>query len=138
MIKMKQLFLTALMLVVTLVAKAGDYDYLVVVDQNGNTTAFTSVGANFSVSGTQLTLTNGTKTETYDMGSLSKIYFSSDGSTTGIEAAEILNGSEAVTVYSTNGALLGSYSSVNDARQALPQGVYVVKGSTKTIRLVVR
>ena len=133
---MKRVFLFLLTVVVTLTAQAYDYPYLVFQTTDGTVTAVAVESLSITISDGNLVVTNGDGTKTFSLSTLSKMYFSTDG-TTDIDSAQTSDTTE-VEVVAASGVSLGTFASLDEARKALKQGVYVVKLKEKTFKISVK
>jgi hypothetical protein len=116
-------------------AKASDYKYLVLQKTDGTTVSLRATGLTFTFADGYLVASDNTVVE---LKSLQKMFFSND-ELTAIEALVAdPSVSGDVEIYTTAGALVGRYGSVERARQALSQGVYLMKNGEKTIKIAVK
>lgn len=124
---MKKIFLLWMALVSALTMQADDYAYL---------TFETTDGAKASVEVSSLTLTiNGATltagSQTFTLTNLSKMYFSvSDETATGIEEITSVTLDEAAEIYDLQGHKV--------SKNQMHKGVYIVKSSNKTYKMIVR
>lgn len=133
---MKRIFLFLLTVLATLTAQAYDYPYLVFQTTDGTVTAVAVEALNITSSNGNLVVTNNDGTKTFPLSTLSKMYFSTDG-TTDIDSAQTSDTTE-VEVVAASGVSLGKFASFDEARKALEQGVYVVKSKGKTFKISVK
>ena len=133
---MKRIFLFLLTVLATLTAQAYDYPYLVFQTTDGTVTAVAVEALNITSSNGNLVVTNNDGTKTFPLSTLSKMYFSTDG-TTDIDSAQTSDTTE-VEVVAASGVSLGKFASLDEARKALKQGVYVVKLKEKTFKISVK
>lgn len=133
---MKRIFLFLLTVLATLTAQAYDYPYLVFQTTDGTMTAVAVESLNITSSNGNLVVTNNDGTKTFPLSTLSKMYFSTDG-TTDIDSAQTSDTTE-VEVVAASGVSLGKFVSFDEARKALKQGVYVVKSKEKTFKISVK
>ena len=136
---MRKKGLILLLIMIATTVKAGDYDYLIIEKNGGEATAFVSDGLTLTYSSSTLTVqpTSGSAT-TFDLTTLSKMYFSSTGSATGIEALDAMTGQSSVEAFDMGGRSCGSFPSVSDAVKQLPKGIYLMKGQKKTVKVIVQ
>ncbi len=124
---MKKIFSLWMALVSALTMQADDYAYL---------TFETTDGAKASVEVSSLTLTiNGATltagSQTFTLTNLSKMYFSvSDETATGIEEITSVTLDEAAEIYDLQGHKV--------SKNQMHKGVYIVKSSNKTYKMIVR
>lgn len=135
---MKPLF-SALLLLAAQTASAELYDYPYMAFQTADGTVKTvSVSSlSLSVSNGVLIATSDDGTESFTLSDLSKMYFTSEAVVTKVQNPESTGSSE-VEVTSLAGVFCGTFPSVEAARQSLPAGMYIVKNSTETIKIVVK
>ena len=133
---MRNMLLTVLLAAGVLLAKAGEYSYLVFTNTSGTTTALTVSNLSATVSGSTLVVTNDDGTVNFTLTDLAAMQFSMDGSATALE--NVINGNEAVSVYSITGVSMGNFSSMLQAAESLPVGAYVIKQGVNTQAMVVR
>ena len=112
-----------------LTAQADDttYSYLVFETADGTKTSVPVSSLTISVSGT--TLKAGS--QTFDLNTLSKMYFStSDETATGIEEINSAAIEEATDIYDLQGHKV--------SKEQMRKGVYIVKTKSRTYKMVVR
>ena len=135
---MKPLF-SALLLLAAQTASAELYDYPYMAFQTADGTVKTvSVSSlSLSISNGVLIATSDDGTESFTLSDLSKMYFTSEAVVTKVQNPESTGSSE-VEVTSLAGVFCGTFPSVEAARQSLPAGMYIVKNSTETFKIVVK
>lgn len=116
--------------------EAYDYPYLTLQANDGSLTSLSVESLTITISNGELVVTNGDGTQTFPLASLNKMFFAETAETTGI--SEAIETDETVCVYSLNGISLGTYPSMRAARSALRPGFYIMKTSSKTIKLSVK
>ena len=124
------------MLVCAVIATAGEYGYLIFTNTSGTTTALTASNLSATVSGSSLVVTNDEGTVNFTLTDLAAMQFSTTDTLTALE--NVLDGDRPVLVYSINGMLLGTFSSLIQAVHQLDKGSYVMVQSGKSQKLVVR
>lgn len=83
----------------------------------------------------QLVATNNDGTQSFDIASLSKMFFAEE--TTGIdESATASDGT--VEAYTLGGVLMGRFASCDEAKTSLRSGVYVMKSKNQTKKISVK
>lgn len=120
----KLLLLTALAL--GMEAYAGDYSYLTFETTDGSKVSVEAAGLDITISGT--TLTAGGKA--FELDNLSKMYFSTENVSAGIESISASDADEWTAVYDLNGREV--------SKERMSKGVYLVKGKNKSYKMVVR
>ena len=134
---MKKMLTACLLFIATLTAWAGDYDYVVVVNENQSTMAFASMGLSmaFGDGAIVVTTADGEQT-TLNLDDLALMYFSAEpGAATAIQHIDIAS-DEPVTLYTATGALAGHFATINEALQSVQPGVYLVKGQRVVKKIV--
>ena len=129
---MKKGLVTIMMLTVCMGIAADGYTYLT-FEGNDGTFSMAANGLTITFDNDKLTVVNGNESHTFQLSSLSKMYFSG---TTGISSAETVD--SAVEVYSTAGVRIGKFTSLTDAKSQLTKGVYIVKTNNKTFKFAVK
>ena len=124
MLMRKLLLLTALALGVE--AYAADYSYLTFETTDGSKVSVEAAGLDITISGT--TLTAGGKA--FELDNLSKMYFSTENVSGGIESISAWDADEWTAVYDLNGHEV--------SKEQMSKGVYLVKGKNKSYKMVVR
>lgn len=81
----------------------------------------------------KLSLTSGNVNETLSVSDISSMNFSDQPA--GIEDVNMVL-SEQATYYNLGGIEVGKCSTVDDARRALPSGIYVARTATKTFKVI--
>ena len=135
---MKPLF-SALLLLAAQTASAELYDYPYMAFQTADGIVKTVPVSSLSLAITdgKLIATSGDETESFTLTNLSKMYFTTSAEVTKVQNPEKADSSE-VVVTSLSGVSYGTYPNVEVARQSLPAGMYIVKNSTETIKIVVK
>lgn len=146
---MRKFLMTMMLSVSILGAKAGDYDYLVLVSQpSGSAATLSSIASN----GLTITFANGNivltpaegDVKSLPIDELQMMYFSDTAeggeivTPTLIQEALAEMESEAVDVYGTDGSYCGRYDNLKAAQDALQRGVYLVKNKEKTVKIAVK
>lgn len=134
---MKKAFLFLVMLVTASANYADDYKSLVFQTSDGTTTAVDLSSLVLTISNGKLTATSSYGTESFTLSNLSKMYFSSS-ETTGIEGITADDADTPLTAYDVSGRKVGDYKNLDAAKSSLKQGVYVIKLSGKTFKIVVK
>ena len=133
---MKRLLLASLALIAMQSGMAQSFDYLTFDKTDGTSVSLSASGLTLTFSDGNLLASDGT---TIPLASLSKMYFSQ---TSGISLAQTKTGSileGTVSVYSTTGALVGTFDSQAEATGHLTQGVYLFKDQKgHTLKAVIR
>lgn len=125
---MKKRLLLLMMTVCALAVHADTYPYLTFITADGTKTSLPASGLSLVISGSNLVATDGSTSKTFTLTDLSSMHFStsSESSVTGIDAVGASATGEKVSVFTLNGVRMGTYDSVEAARNALPAGVYII------------
>lgn len=119
-----------------LTAHADDYPYLMFQATDGTTTAVASSSLTITFADGDMTVTDGTTTQTLPLTSLSKMFFSADA--TGIEDTKTQASDEAIEVFTLTGISVGKYKNMQQAQNTLERGIYVVKSKNRTLKIAVK
>lgn len=133
----KRLLFSMLLFLSMASAKADDYKSLIFQTSDGATTSVDLSSLVLTISNGKLTVTNTSGTQSFTLTDLSKMYFSSNG-TTGIENITTNDVNEKLSVYDVSGRKIGDYKSIDSAKSSLKQGMYIVKANSKTFKIVVK
>ena len=124
---MKKIVLLLMTLVGALTVQADEaYAYLTFETTDGARVSVPVSSLTLTVSGT--TLTAGS--QSFTLSNLSKMYFSNDDETTGIESITLGNLDEATDIYDLQGHKV--------SKEQMKKGVYIVKTKSRTYKMIVR
>jgi hypothetical protein len=131
---MRKKTMIAVMLLTGLVSvHAGDYSYLTFQTTDGKQTSVAVESLTLTIAGGNLVATDGTATQTFELASLSKMFFASQAmSAAGVKAED----EGTVSVCNVSGTTAGQYSSEAEALSRLPGGVYILKSKGETRKIV--
>jgi hypothetical protein len=121
----KRLFLMAL-LVCAVMAQAGEYAYLVFVNQNNDTTALSVTDMTLSVNENSLTVTNADSTVNFTLTDLQFMQFMTEGGQLAQSLDQVLDANAPIDVYTILGVKVGRYNSLLEAAGVLGKGSYVI------------
>ena len=116
--------------------QADDYPYLTFQTSDGTEQSIASSALVFTFADGKLKATNGINSLEIALTDLNKMYFNTEA--TGIEETTIREKEEEVEAFSLAGIPMGKYENIEQARHALPKGIYVVKGASKTLKIAVK
>ena len=127
---MKKLFLFLTLMVGTLTAQADGYTYLIFETTDGAKTSVDVSSLPVTINLDNSTLTIGS--QTFALADLSKMYFSTQSETTGISEELRVNSEEfaSATFYDLQGHKV--------TKEQMKKGVYIVKTTSKTYKIVIR
>ena len=124
---MKKIVLLLMTLVGALTVQADEaYAYLTFETTDGARVSVPVSSLTLTVSGT--TLTAGS--QSFTLSNLSKMYFSNDDETTGIESITLDNLDEATDIFDLQGYKV--------SKEQMKKGVYIVKTKSRTYKMIVR
>ena len=124
---MKKIILFIMALVGALTVQADDYAYLTFETTDGTKASVAVSSLTLTISGS--TLTAGS--QTFTLSNLSKMYFSaSDETATGIEEITAATLDEAAEIYDLQGHKV--------SKDQMHKGVYIVKSSNRTYKMIVK
>lgn len=125
-----------LALLSAMAVRAADYKSLVFQTSDG-TTAVDLSSLVLTVADGKLVAANASGTQTFDLATLSKMYFSTEEAT-GVKSVTTDGKASPLLVYDLSGRKVGSYTSLEAAKSVLRQGVYVVRQNDKTFKIAVK
>ncbi len=115
---------------------AYDYPYLTFEQSDGTTTSVSVESLVLNYADGKLNITNADGTLSLTVSDLSKMYFSTSG-TTGITSSTLTTDEE-VEVYSSSGIFMGKFENLESARQSLNRGIYLIKTDNKTQKIAIK
>ena len=135
---MRKVFLTmvvAMIGIVTMQAEGYEYPYLTFQTTTGELTSVAVDGLTLTMDGGNIVTSTGA---TFALSSLDKMYFTSDNVTAieNVNANDNANLDGNVTVYTQDGAMVGTFANMKSALPGLPKGAYIIKGVSGTIKLM--
>lgn len=107
-------------------AYAGNYAYLTFETTDGEKSSVKVEGLTITLAGTTLS----TGDLSFEVSNLSKMYFSANDETTGITQITLDECDENTVIYDLKGRQL--------TKEQMKDGVYLIKGTDKTYKIVVR
>lgn len=117
--------------------QAGDFTYLTFRSIDGTEISFSVSQLKITFSNGQLVAENSETNQTISLSDLNKMYFT-NSAVTNIEEAQPVEGEADVEIFTTAGVSMGRFSSLNQAKQALSMGVYIVKQSDRTYKIAIK
>ena len=129
---MKKFFLTLMAMLGMATAQAYDYPYLTFETTDGTKTSVSTESIEITLTGTTITAGG----QSFDLTTLSKMYFSESD----VTAIENVNGNDngngIVKVYTQDGAMVGTFANMKSALPGLPKGAYIIKGVSGTTKVM--
>lgn len=130
---MKKTIIIAMLCILTAGMQAAEYEYLVFTLSDGTTTAVAASNLTITFSDGNLVASSGNETlATLPLAELTQMEFSNDDPTgiTAISTDKLIT-DETAAVYDMNGRRM-------PAATSLPNGVYIVKTQSKTVKVYIR
>lgn len=132
----KRVMMLVVVVSLAVCANAGTYKYLEFTSTSGKKIVFDVTNLTFTVSGSNLQVTNGDGTVNLTLVDLASMQFSTTNTTTALE--NILNADAEIQVSTITGVSLGVYPSLFEACQSLNAGVYVISNGTQSQSIVIQ
>ena len=135
---MKKILILVSALMTSVMTYADDftYNYLVFTTQEGTEKSVAVENLKLTFVNGQMVVDNGLETQTYDLSSLSKMFFA-ENSVDGIVETTI-DANEEVDVFTISGIGMGKFNNVNEAKKSLGRGVYIFKQGSKTNKISIK
>ena len=133
---MRKIMFMVMLAAGVLLARAGEYGYLVFMNTSGSTTALTVSNLSATVNGSTLVVTNDDGAVNFALTDLASMQFSTTNIVTAME--NVLDGNQPLQVFSIHGTSLGTYNSLVQAAQQLGTGVYVISNGINAQTIVVK
>ena len=133
---MKRLLFLFVVIATTIVAMADDYPYLTFEKSDGTKQSVAVENLTLDISDGQLVVNSGTYN--FTLTDLTKMYFTTSDATSIDELTATLPENCTVEVFTLEGVSLGQYDSLQTARPALQQGVFLIKTQGKTLKVTVK
>ena len=135
---MKKILILVSALMTSVMTYADDftYNYLVFTTQEGTEKSVAVENLKLTFVNGQMVVDNGLETQTYDLSSLSKMFFA-ENSVDGIVETTI-DANEEVDVFTVSGIGMGKFNNVNEAKKSLGRGVYIFKQGSKTNKISIK
>lgn len=117
--------------------QAADYDYLAFRSNDGTVACLSVSNLKITFSNGLLVAVNSETNQTFSLSDLNKMYFTNSTVTNIVETLPTDSNTE-VEVFTTSGVSMGRFSNLQQARQMLSMGVYIVKQSDKIYKIAVK
>ena len=128
---MKRLTILTLLSVITMATRAADYNYLVFTLNDGSEQVIVATNLNITFTDGNLVATTANETlATIPLATLQKMQFS-ESNTTDISGLQLESQDDIKTIYDLQGRTM-------PLNTQLPKGTYIVKTSSRTIKVFVR
>lgn len=126
----------ALMTSVMTYADGFNYGYLVFTTQEGTEKSVAVENLKLTFVNGQMVVDNGVENQTYDLSSLSKMFFSENAVDGIVET--MIDANEEVYVFTVSGIGMGRFNNVDDAKNSLRRGVYIFKQGSKSNKISIK
>ena len=135
---MKKIGLFLAMLVCAVMAQAGEYAYLVFVNQNNDTTALSVTDMTLSVNGNSLSVTNAEGTVNFTLTDLQFMQFMTEEGQVAQSLDNVLDANAPIDVYTILGVKVGHYNSLLEAAGVLGKGSYVITNGKNSQTIILQ
>ena len=135
---MRKIGMVLAMLVCTGMVQAGEYAYLVFVNQNNDTTALSVTDMTLSVNENSLSVTNAEGTVNFTLTDLQFMQFMTEDGQMAMSIDNVLDANAPIDVYTILGVKVGRYNSLLDAAGVLGKGSYVISNGKKSQTIVLQ
>ena len=135
---MRKIGMVLAMLVCAVMAQAGEYAYLVFVNQNNDTTALSVTDMTLSVNENSLSVTNAEGTVNFTLTDLQFMQFMTEDGQMAMSIDNVLDANAPIDVYTILGVKVGRYNSLLDAAGVLGKGSYVISNGKKSQTIVLQ
>ena len=135
---MKKIGMVLAMLVCAVMAQAGEYAYLVFVNQNNDTTALSVTDMTISVHENSLKVTNADSTVNFTLTDLQFMQFMTEEGQMAMKLDHVLDANAPIDVYTILGVKVGRYNSLLEAAGVLGKGSYVITNGRISQTIVVK
>lgn len=125
-------------LVCAVMAQAGEYAYLVFVNQSNDTTALSVTGMTLKINENSLTVTNAEGTVNFTLTDLQFMQFMTEDGQMAQRIDNVLDANSPIDVYTILGVKVGHYNSLPQAARVLGKGSYVITNGKNSQTIVVR
>ena len=139
-VHMKRLFFIAycLLFAGTVTVLAGEYAYLVFVNQNNDTTALSVTDMSLKVNENSLTVTNTEGTVNFTLTDLQFMQFMTESGQLAQDVEHVLDANAPIDVYTILGVKAGRYNSLLEAAGVLGKGSYVITNGKNAHTIVLQ
>ena len=135
---MQKIGMVLAMLVCAVMAQAGEYAYLVFVNQNNDTTALSVTDMTLSVNGNSLTVTNAEGSVNFILTDLQFMQFMTEDGQLAEKLDNVLDANAPIDVYTILGVKVGHYNSLPQAAGVLGKGSYVISNGKNSQTIILQ
>lgn len=129
---MQKIGMVLALLVSAVMAQAGEYAYLVFVNQNNDTTALSVTDMTLKVQDNSLSVTNAEGTVNFTLTDLQFMQFMTEEGQMAQSLDNVLDANAPIDVYTILGVKVGHYNSLLEAAGVLGKGSYVITNGKKS------
>lgn len=135
---MRKTVILLALLVCAVMAQAGDYAYLVFVNQSNDTTVLSVTNLTMSISENSLTVTNTEGTVNFTLTDLRFMQFMTEDGEMADALENVLDADAPVDVYTLQGVRAGRFGSLREAAAVLGKGSYVITDGKNSQKIVMQ
>ena len=123
---MRKIRMVLALLVSAVMVQAGEYAYLVFVNQQNDTTALSVTDMTLRVQDNSLSVTNAEGTVSFTLTDLQFMQFMTEDGQMAMRLDNVLDANAPIDIYTILGVKVGHYSSLPEAAAVLGKGSYVI------------
>ena len=123
---MRKIGMVLALLVSAVMVQAGEYAYLVFVNQQNDTTALSVTDMTLRVQDNSLSVTNAEGTVSFTLTDLQFMQFMTEDGQMAMRLDNVLDANAPIDIYTILGVKVGHYSSLPEAAAVLGKGSYVI------------
>ena len=135
---MRKIGMVLALLVSAVMAQAGEYAYLVFVNQNNDTTALSVTDMTLSVNDNSLSVTNAEGTVNFTLTDLQFMQFMTEDGQVAQRLDNVLDANAPIDVYTILGVKVGHYNSLLEAAGVLGKGSYVITNGKNAQTIILK
>ena len=128
-------FILMILLVCAGMVQAGEYAYLVFVNQQNDTTALSVTDMTLRVQDNSLSVTNADGTVSFTLTDLQFMQFMTEDGQMAMRLDNVLDANAPIDVYTILGVKVGHFSSLLEAAGVLGKGSYVITNGKTSVKV---
>lgn len=128
-------FILMILLVCAGMVQAGEYAYLVFVNQQNDTTALSVADMTLRVQDNSLSVTNADGTVNFTLTDLQFMQFMTEDGQMAMRLDNVLDANAPIDVYTILGVKVGHFSSLPEAAAVLSKGSYVITNGKTSVKV---
>lgn len=137
-VHMRKIGMVLALLVSAVMAQAGEYAYLVFVNQNNDTTALSVADMTLRVQDNSLSVTNAEGTVNFTLTDLQFMQFMTEDGQMAMRLDNVLDANAPIDVYTILGIKVGRYNSLLEAAGVLGKGSYVISNGKNAQKILLQ